>query len=258
MLAATGVTSALALSGCGTRPQAEPEYVSPYDWTGLFRDGEKLTYYEDGILKSKWGIDVSEHQHWIDWDAVSTAGLDFAFIRIGYRGATEGKLTRDDYFTANYRWAAKTKLEISGYFFSQATTAAEAKEEAAFTLELVKEAEAAGCKFHAIAYDHETVDVEGARANELENEQLSSNVLAFCDEIAKAGYVDLLYGNQRDLMRVDKRVRDTVPIWLAEYDVSVPTAPIDFVIWQYSNSGTIPGISTPVDLNLWIEQDSAN
>jgi GH25 family lysozyme M1 (1,4-beta-N-acetylmuramidase) len=42
-------------------------------------------------------------------------------------------------------------------------------------------------------------------------------------------------------------------VWLAEYDAEVPTAPLDFSIWQYTNAGTVPGIPTDVDLNVWLE-----
>ena len=62
-----------------------------------------------------------------------------------------------------------------------------------------------------------------------------------------------LYGNQRDLLRLASDLRATYPVWLAEYDVEAPTAPLDFVIWQYTNAGTVPGIPTNVDLNVWLE-----
>ena len=63
----------------------------------------------------------------------------------------------------------------------------------------------------------------------------------------------MLYGNQRDLLRLAPELRTAYPVWLAEYDVEVPTAPLDFSIWQYTNAGTVPGIPTDVDLNVWLE-----
>ena len=48
-------------------------------------------------------------------------------------------------------------------------------------------------------------------------------------------------------------LRAAYPVWLAEYDVEAPTAPLDFAIWQYTNAGTVPGIPTDVDLNVWLE-----
>ena len=36
------------------------------------------------------GVDVSVYQQDIDWQAVAADGVDFAMIRLGYRGYTEG------------------------------------------------------------------------------------------------------------------------------------------------------------------------
>lgn len=97
------------------------------------------------------------------------------------------------------------------------------------------------------------MEIEGARANNLSSDQLTANARAFCEAIAEAGYAPMLYGNQRDLLRLASDLRATYPVWLAEYDVEAPTAPLDFVIWQYTNAGTVPGIPTNVDLNVWLE-----
>ena len=111
----------------------------------------------------------------------------------------------------------------------------------------------AGATFVYVAYDHEPVEIEGARANNLSSEQLTANARAFCEVIAAAGYAPMLYGNQRDLLRLAPELRAAYPVWLAEYDVEAPTAPLDFAIWQYTNAGTVPGIPTDVDLNVWLE-----
>lgn len=259
--AACAVACAAAglLVGCGSASKSaevaaiEP-YVSPYDWSGLVRDGEKLAYYENDALCSRWGIDVSEHQgNDIDWAAVADAGVQFAFARIGNRGATEGALSADEFFFQNAIRAGEAGIQVSAYFFSQALTEDEAREEARFALENLRETEAAGATFACVAYDHEPVEIEGARANNLSSDQLTANARAFCEAIAEAGYAPMLYGNQRDLLRLASDLRATYPVWLAEYDVEAPTAPLDFVIWQYTNAGTVPGIPTNVDLNVWLE-----
>lgn len=259
--AACAVACAAAglLVGCGSASKSaevaaiEP-YVSPYDWSGLVRDGEKLAYYENDALCSRWGIDVSEHQgNDIDWAAVADAGVQFAFARIGNRGATEGALSADEFFFQNAVRAGEVGIQVSAYFFSQALTEDEAREEARFALDNLRETEAAGATFVYVAYDHEPVEIEGARANNLSSEQLTANARAFCEVIAAAGYAPMLYGNQRDLLRLAPELRAAYPVWLAEYDVEVPTAPLDFSIWQYTNAGTVPGIPTDVDLNVWLE-----
>lgn len=256
--AALACGSASSLVGCASETQQEsapePEpYVCPYNWEGLVRDGDKLAYYEGDQLRSRWGIDVSEHQGFIDWAAVAQAGVQFAFVRVGNRGATEGVLGVDEYFEYNAANVTAAGIEASAYFFSQSINEDEAREEAAFAIEQLRAAEANGAHFTALAYDHEPVEIEGARANDLSRDQFTANALAFCEEVAKAGYQPLLYGNQKDLLLLTPEARAAYPVWLAEYDVPNPTAQMDFVLWQYTNAGTVSGIDTPVDLNLWLE-----
>lgn len=246
------------LTGCASRAD-EPRvkvsdpYVCPYNWDGLVHDGDKLEYYENDQLKSRWGIDVSEHQGVINWGSVAQAGVQFAFVRVGNRGATEGALGVDEYFEANAAGATAAGVTLGAYFFSQSLTEGEAREEAAFALEQLRSAEASGAQFVAVVYDHEPVEIEGARANSLSAEQFSANAQAFCEDVTKAGYRAMLYGNQEDLLRLSPEVRSAYPVWLAEYDVPNPTAQLDFVLWQYTNEGTVAGIDTPVDLNIWFE-----
>lgn len=156
--------AAAGLSSVAGRPSRSAEvaaiepYVSPYDWSGLVRDGEKLSYYENDALCSRWGIDVSEHQgNDIDWAAVADAGVQFAFARIGNRGATEGALSADEFFFQNAVRAGEVGIQVSAYFFSQALTEDEAREEAQFALDNLRETEASGATFAYVAYDHEPV-----------------------------------------------------------------------------------------------------
>lgn len=162
-------------------------------------------------------------------------------------------LSADEFFFQNAIRAGEVGIQVSAYFFSQALTEDEAREEARFALDNLRETEAAGATFVYVAYDHEPVEIEGARANNLSSEQLTANARAFCEVIAAAGYAPMLYGNQRDLLRLAPELRAAYPVWLAEYDVEAPTAPLDFAIWQYTNAGTVPGIPTDVDLNVWLE-----
>ncbi|WP_251213234.1 GH25 family lysozyme [Adlercreutzia murintestinalis] len=251
--AALGGVALGTMTGCGDLfGEGEQAYVSPYDWACLVPDGERLAYVENGVVLSQWGIDVSEHQRAIDWTAVATVAPQFAFVRIGNRGATVGALDTDECFFSNCMGAAGARIPVSGYFFSQALNQDEAVEEARYALDRVQQVRSRGCTIQAIAYDHEAVNIEGARANDLSGAQLSQNVVAFCEEIAAAGYRAMIYGNQRDLLKLDENVRDAYPLWLAEYGVDHPSAPFDFALWQYTNAGTIPGIPTSVDLNIWL------
>lgn len=237
---------ALALPACQKTDETPAAYTSPYDWAGLERTGDHLAYYEDGNLRSQMGVDVSSHQGSIDWQAVADDGIDFAIVRVGNRGYTEGALSVDELFTQNIDGAAAAGLETGVYFFSQALSADEAREEADLVLD-----ELAGRKVDLpIAYDHESVADPAGRANQLTREDLAACARAFCERLEAAGYETMVYGNKQDIARFKGDTLGDRPRWLAEYDVAAPTAQFDFTIWQYTNDGSIAGIDTAVDLDI--------
>lgn len=255
--AATACAGASLLAGCGSGgasgAAAPVDIPCPYDWANLRWEEGRPVYYEGDQARSRWGVDVSEHQRAVDWEAVAGAGAQFAFVRIGNRGATEGKLDVDEFFFQNVDGATRVGVPLSAYFFSQSVNEDEAREEAAFAIEQLRVAMEQGASFQFVAYDHEPVDIEGARANDLPAEQFAANARAFCDTVAEAGFEPMVYGNQSDLGRLTVEERRAWPLWLAEYGVEAPTAPYAFALWQYTNKGTVPGIDTDADLNIWFE-----
>jgi GH25 family lysozyme M1 (1,4-beta-N-acetylmuramidase) len=245
------------LAGCTTggptlpAEPAVPPYVSPYTWENLARDGEhegRYSYYKDGERVSRTGIDVSSHQREIDWQAVAADGIEFAIIRVGNRGATEGQISLDEQFHANVEGARQAGIPFGVYFFSQAISAAEAVEEAEFTLAALDGTELA----YPVVYDLEPVMVSGleGRANRLSREQASANATAFCERIQLAGYTTMLYGNKKDIALYEPNLLESNQVWFAEYGVPVPTGQFDFIMWQYSNTTRVAGITTNVDLDI--------
>ena len=246
-----GLLFAGMLVGLGqcAAPESAPknaEYVSPYDWSSLERTGDRLAYRPGGILKSQVGVDVSDHQGFIDWNAVAADGIDFAFVRVGNRGYTEGGLSVDARFDDNISGAQAAGLQAGAYFFSQATNVQEAVEEAEFVISHL-----GGRALELpVAFDHEPVADPNGRANNVDRDTLTACALAFCERLEKAGYVTMVYGNNGDMARYDRSALGNRPIWFAEYDAPTPRARFDFAIWQYTNGGTVTGINTSVDLNL--------
>ena len=97
-----------------------------YDFTKL-KFKKKRFIYDDERYEIKHGIDVSSHEKDIDWKLVKEDGVEFAFLRIGYRGyGVEGKLCPDEFFIQNYEAARDAGVDLGVYFFSQAATADEA------------------------------------------------------------------------------------------------------------------------------------
>ena len=127
------------------------------------------------------GVDVSEHQYDIDWLQVKQAGVDFAFIRLGRRGYTEGGLFQDPWFEKNYTEAKQNAVLVGVYFYSQAISEDEAREEAAFLLEHLQGRELD----LPIVYDWELIDNEDAdiaRTKGLDMNTRTACAVAFCRE----------------------------------------------------------------------------
>ena len=242
LVVALAAVVTLAVGFLGGVLSADDAYVSPYDWDGLQADGDRLSYFSDGVLCSQVGVDVSSHQGDVDWQAVADDGIGFALVRLGNRGLTEGQLYADERAADNLDGAAEAGLDVGAYFFSQATTVEEAEEEARLALEVLD----GRALDLPVAFDHEAT----GRAAGVDDETLAACVAAFCETIEAAGYEAMVYGNAADLERYDAASLDGRLVWYAEYGVSVPSAQLDFVLWQYTDEGSVDGIEGDVDLSL--------
>ena len=239
----------LALSGCAkptpTTVPTEPPYTlppSPYTPGDFVDDGGYLSCTAgEAVL----GIDVSSHQGLIDWQAVADAGIRFAFVRLGYRGYSNGNLMTDQYVRINLNGAREAGIPVGAYFFSQAITVEEAKQEAAYALGILD-----GFRLDLpLVYDWEYVSGEARTAN-VDRPTLTDCTLAFCEAVEAAGYAPMVYFNSGQITRLlyGERI-EQYPWWLAKYDPAMDF-PCRADMWQYSNTGTVPGINAPVDLNL--------
>lgn len=243
-------------------PMAEAETTkstvvrkNPYD-TDKFVYSEETgnISYSDENYESLQGIDVSDHQGEIDWEAVADAGYDFVFVRVGYRGyGQEGTLNEDTMAIEYMQDAKKAGLQVGAYFFSQALDEEEAAEEARFAADIVKES---GVTLNLpLVYDPELAGGSAGRANHLSREQWSANAIAFKEAAEEAINCKVaLYTNlfwQNTYFDVD--TLNQFEIWYADYE-SVPQTNYHFTWWQYSETGYVPGIKGKMDLNLWIKQ----
>ena len=205
------------------------------------------TYTGDGYQVLR-GVDVSEHQHEIDWAQVAASGVDYAYVRLGSRGYTEGGLFEDPYFRKNVEGALANGLQVSVYFFSQAITVQEAIEEAEFVLERIKDYNIT----LPVVFDWEKINGEmAARTDTLDFNILNDCAVAFCDTVKNAGYAPAIYFNRHlgyygyDLSRMTDYA-----FWFALPESSFPNFYYAVDMWQYSFTEQVPGISEPTDMNL--------
>lgn len=225
-----------------------------YNWKYLEYDENGVLHYEgDDDYTVRRGIDVSEFQGWIDWEAVRESGYDFAFVRVGYRMFDSGDLYEDSRAVKNLKRAKKAGLDVGVYVFSQAVSKKEAREEAKLCLDVI---EKSGVEITLpVVFDPEIQIDYYARINYITSEQFTDNAIAFCEAIHKAGRVPAIYANSStltDILNMKRITRETdAVIWYADY-YGVPETPYQFTFWQYTNLGWVSGISeTETDLNLW-------
>lgn len=252
LMASLGLLLVLGLILLWRIPQAPPATVemppeipeNEYQGQAFYRDGELLCYGAGEYLA---GIDVSAHQGVIDWDQVKAAGVEFVVIRAGYRGSTEGLLYEDEQFRYNMEGAQRVGIPIAVYFYSQALNREEAVEEAEFVCGLLEDY----APELPVFYDWELGSGTGRIAS-VHDVPLTDCAVAFCEHMIANGYApgvyfNMDYGyNHLDLLRLQDYT-----LWLAEYN-ETPTFRYHFDWLQYTDKGSVPGISVPVDLDIQI------
>lgn len=212
------------------------------------------------IVDYELGIDISEFQGDINWDAVKADGIDFAFIRCGGRGYSRGGIYDDSRFYENVRGAKAAGVKVGVYFFSQAITPYEALEEASITLDKIS---GLGIDL-PVVMDWETSS--SYRTWDLYGEDFANVIKAFCSTIAQNGYTPCVYLNTSDINNrlggYSGDILSRYKLWYAypyscysdgsfyhEGDM-IPPRSFYFEYWQYSWHGDVAGIPEDCDLDI--------
>lgn len=194
---------------------------------------------------TKLGVDVSYFQGNIDWEKVKNAGCDFAIIRVGYQKGFDKEIEEDSYFDNNIQGAKAQGIELGFYFYSYAKTTEEAKEQAQWVVEKIKNYGLNKTEL-PICFDWESWE----KFEELGISIYELNHVAqvFNTEIENAGYEGALYSstNYMDRIWLDEYVKN---VWIASY-VTKTNYMGKYFMWQYTNKGKIDGINGDVDLNI--------
>ncbi len=227
----------------------DPENLDSAEETGIDLQFIKPPSKENRAV----GIDVSKWQGKIDWQKVKESGIEFAYVRVGYRGEN-GKLYKDDNADYNIQKANEAGILVGVYFFSTAINEAEALEEANFTLETIKGYSIS----YPVVYDCEGYRKAESRMNGLSAEARTDNAVKFLETVKGAGYDTMFYASRNDMLisiywQVS-RITDNYKVWIAQYpDVTYPEKdtpdyPGRFDAWQYTNMGKVNGIDGYVDM----------
>lgn len=256
-------------------PAAEMD--DPQYWTEMHRGEMDNTQLEAVGVDHSWftprdlkkgetlrkGIDVAQFQGKIDWAKVKASGIDFAFIRVGYRGWGTGNLGEDSRVYENLKGAIDSGIQVGVYIYSQAITEKEAREEAQYVLKRIRN--------YAItlpvvidfeyAEDPSTGRLTGRlyQAN-LSKSQATSICNAFLAEVTAAGYRGAVYANKNVLEKQLNAKQLDGAVWLAHY-ASKTSYSGSHEFWQCTSSGYVAGISDQgdpekpqnVDLDYWYD-----
>lgn len=236
---------------------ADAEPIQLYEGDFMWNDTGDRLIYTGGRYRTRFGIDVSAYQNrasetkTIDWNAAANDGVEFAMVRIGFRGTSTGAINADEYYAQNIDGAMAAGIETGVYFFAQAITVEEAIEEADFVIELLRDHEING----PVAYDWEMHNSQ-YRVYGTTPEMATACAVAFCKRIAEAGYTPMIYaGTYVSYIKYDQGAIAPYLSWYPEYKSAsseklYPTIRYQMDYWQYTSSCTVAGVSGRVDANL--------
>ena len=221
-----------------------------WDLVNLKKDKNgEITYKKNGKVVSHKGIDVSKYQGDIDWDKVKADGVEFAMIRIAYRGYGTGEIVTDEQAITNIKNATKAGVKVGVYFFSQAINEKEAREEAEYVVDIIKDYKIE----YPIVFDMEEISGDTARIDKLTKEEKTDIAIAFCEKVKEKDYTPMIYANIKWFAGYYEMDRiESYDKWFAYYDDTL-YFPYKIKMWQYTDSGKVDGIAGNVDLNIYVE-----
>lgn len=245
-----------------TETETQNETPDPTDSRVTFDDYDTRPLKEGETLIK--GIDVSEYQGYIDWTRVAADGVDFAFIRVGYRGyGGVGKLVEDQWYKWNLTQAIRAGIDVGVYIYSQATTVQEAQEEARFVMDKIKGYDiqmpiVMDLEFAWTGYSQGGRLWDAVASGRLNKATLTGVCNAFCKTVEAAGYDSMVYCNTDMALRYINAPQIS-RIWLANYTSMNPDTgkyPAssyqgDYEYWQFTSNGKVDGIEGRCDLNFW-------
>lgn len=190
------------------------------------------------------GIDVSEFQTNVNYEEVKNDGIRFVIIRCGY--GMNDKSQDDVEFMNHIKECEKLNIPFGIYLMSYANTVEKAKSEAEHILRLAKGHNPS----LGLWYDVEDNNTSG----KVSKETLKNIINTFCNTVKNAGYYVGVYASLNWLdKKIDKQIKKDYPIWVAQYNNKCQYDG-KYILWQYTSSGKVNGISGKVDMNYLYDE----
>lgn len=218
-----------------------------YDFTKMKITNGKMTYYEGNKKLSRLGVELSEENGEVDFEALKQSGIDFVMIKVGSRGYETGLIKQDEKFTDNMEAAMKAGLEVGVYFCSQAISA----EEAAAEAEFVENALLSYKITYPVAFRMDSIVNDVARTDILDQEQKTQVAEVFLHDMESAGYSVILYGSREWLLTeiLPEELLEDMDVWLTE-QTAIPEYPYQFKMWEYAGGESVNGVKGTVNYTI--------
>ena len=227
----------LLLAACADVPTGDDPFARLAAEAGLVQ--RYSTVCADGATTP--GIDVSSWQQGVDWNAVAASGVQFAVIRVSH-----GLGTYDSRFTENWSGAkaAGVRRGVYQYFSGSDDPTAQAE----LLLDEMGPLEDGDLP--------PVLDVESGDNEGISVSQMTANVATWMDVVRGAlGREPMIYTGAYAWTSLTGDADFTAsPVWTANWDVDCPLVPdpwTDWTLWQHSSTGSVGGISTAVDLDVY-------
>lgn len=207
----------------------------------IFAAGHSVSQTSMAASQKRYsGIDVSNHQGYIDWDTVSKQ-VDFAILRCGYGSDLTSQ--DDERWEQNASACDRLGIPYGAYLYSYALSDDQARSEADHALRLLN-----GHKPTLPVY----LDLEDSVISGLSNDDLLRHTRIFCDALSAAGYKVGVYSSKSWWTdRLTSSEYDSWSRWVAVWGPDDPNYNKSYDIWQYSDNGSVSGITGRVDMDYW-------
>lgn len=183
------------------------------------------------------GIDVSHYQGTVDWQQVAGAGVAFAFVK-----ATQGITTVDPMFTQNWNGVRAAGLLRGAYHFYQPGDDPVQQAEHFLTVVSLSQGDLPP-----------VLDIETSGSST--PAEIVQGIETWLETVQQGtGRTPVVYTDNSFWKTLGTSAFGAYPLWIAEYGVQTPVLPPGWsrwAFWQYSESGTLAGVSGQVDLDLF-------
>lgn len=224
-------------------------YQNKQIFINLFQDKNTLNVsasYKAHHLKifnqfknATFGIDVSEYQEDIHWNTLQKIeekiAIDFVIIR-----STAGKDKIDTKFRSNWRNAKQHQFITGAYHYYRPNE--NSKEQALNYIKTVKLSKGDFPPILDIEKLPKTQSIDSLKVG-------LKRWLAIVENHYKVK--PIIYSGENYYYNFLKDTFSEYKFWIANYNFNLNNHPDACIIWQFSENGSVKGIKTPIDLNVF-------